>query len=51
MVRKKATSWRQRAKVSWAGEGDCNPTFFHCSVNGREAKFLSVLWRMTEGCG
>ncbi|XP_020698056.1 uncharacterized protein LOC110110771 [Dendrobium catenatum] len=27
--------WKQRAKVKWMNEGDCNSNFYHCYANAR----------------
>lgn len=40
VVRKESCSWRQKAKVKWAMDGDCNFSFFHRVSNGRRSKNL-----------
>lgn len=40
VITKKNVSWRQKAKVRWAKDGDCNSAFFHIWANGRKSKNL-----------
>ncbi|RVW15379.1 hypothetical protein CK203_082621 [Vitis vinifera] len=38
------THWRQKARVKWVKERDCNSKFFHKVANGRRnRKYIKVL--------
>lgn len=41
-VKKEIVSWRQKAKVRWAKEGDCSSAFFHRVVSSRRSK--NYIW-------
>lgn len=39
----KEVYWRQKAKVGWAKEGDCNFRYFHRIPNRRKKKLIKSL--------
>ncbi|KAJ9691309.1 hypothetical protein PVL29_013479 [Vitis rotundifolia] len=44
LILREETFWRQKARVKWVKEGDCNSKFFHKVANGRRnRKFIKVL--------
>ncbi|WKA00162.1 hypothetical protein VitviT2T_018548 [Vitis vinifera] len=44
LILREEIHWRQRARVKWVKEGDCNSKFFHKVANGmRNRKFIKVL--------
>ena len=44
LILREEIHWRQKARVKWVKEGDCNSKFFHKVVNGRRnRKFIKVL--------
>ena len=44
MLLKEEVHWRQKSRVKWIKEGDCNPKFFHRMANGRRSrKFIKFL--------
>ena len=44
LVLRKEIHWRQKARVKWVKEGDCNSKFFHKVANGRRyRKFIKFL--------
>ncbi|RVW82961.1 Transposon TX1 uncharacterized 149 kDa protein [Vitis vinifera] len=44
LILREEIHWRQKARVKWVKEGDCNSKFFHKVANGRRnRKFIKVL--------
>ena len=44
LILREEIHWRQKARVKWIKEGNCNSKFFHKGVNGRRnRKFIKVL--------
>ena len=44
MLLKEEVHWRQKSRVKWIKEGDCNSKFFHRIANGRRSrKFIKSL--------
>ena len=44
LIFKEEVHWRQKVRVKWVKEGDCNSKFFHKVANGRRnRKFIKEL--------
>ena len=44
MLLKEEVQWRQKSRVKWIKEGDCNSKFFHRVATGRRSrKFIKSL--------
>ncbi|RVW98458.1 Transposon TX1 uncharacterized 149 kDa protein [Vitis vinifera] len=44
LILREEIHWRQKARVKWVKEGDCNPKFFHKVANGRRnRKYIKEL--------
>ena len=44
LILREEIHWRQKARVKWVKEGDCNSKFFHKVANGRRnRKFIKEL--------
>ena len=44
LLLKEEVHWRQKSRVKWIKEGDCNSKFFHRMANGRRSgKFIKSL--------
>ena len=44
LLLKEEVHWRQKSRVKWIKEGDCNSKFFHRMANGRQSrKFIKSL--------
>ena len=44
LILREEIHWRQKARVTWVKEGDCNSRFFHKVANGRRnRKFIKFL--------
>ena len=44
LLLKEEVHWRQKSRVKWIKEGDCNSKFFHRMTNGRQSrKFIKSL--------
>ena len=44
LLLKEEVHWRQKSRVKWIKEGDCNSKFFHRMTNGRRSrKFIKSL--------
>ncbi|RVW93987.1 hypothetical protein CK203_034101 [Vitis vinifera] len=44
LILREEIHWRQKARVKWVKEGDCNSKFFHKVANGRRnRKYIKVL--------
>ena len=44
LILREEVHWRQKAKVKWIKEGDCNSNFFHKVANSRQnRKFIKFL--------
>ena len=44
LILREEIHWRQKARVKWVKEGDCNSNFFHKVANGRRnRKYIKVL--------
>ena len=43
MILREEIHWRQKVRVKWVKEGDCNSIFFHKVANGmRNRKFIEL---------
>ena len=44
LILREEIHWRQKVRVKWVKEGDCNSNFFHKVANGRRnRKYIKVL--------
>ena len=44
LILREEIHWRQKTRVKWVKEGDCNSNFFHKVANGRRnRKYIKVL--------
>ena len=49
LILREEIHWRQKARVKWVKEGDCNSKFFHKVANGRRNRNIKKTWIRVVG--